>query len=498
MPAGADLAAAIGRIVGDLTPTPDPPDGLGDLTGRDLIDLAAAAQRVAGWATAVQMSVLAEHADRQAHPYPDRDDPAVAMTAQAASLACGVSRYTVENLIATAQALPVRLPVLHAMLLAGELEWGKARLVLDKVLPLSPAATRQVETAIAAQIVALTRPVLAERLDRLVAAADPDALAEQARADRAARRVAFRAAGPGMGTMTLTTGAEDIEAVRTALNALTLAARQAQDDLPPGAHANDAERAWTGPCDPDGRHPSATRADTLVDTLVHAADHPTHFLHPDSAAPDADPDSSSSTGSATSPGRSTPRGRTRADVVVLVPLSVLTGQSDAPALLEGYGPIPAGLAREVAATGTWRCAITDDRDGAPTHATLLGLGQTTHTPHYVPGPRTREYIHLRDGHCVFPGCRRRADLCDLDHRTPWTPPTTPDPGAGPDGGATCECNLHPLCRFHYQVKQAGFTVCTTAHGLEWTTPDGHRYHARPRLLTIDIPRPPLPQPEPPF
>ncbi len=478
--AGADLAGAIGRVVGDLVP-----GDLEDLADHDLVDLAAAAQRVAGWATAVQMTVLTTHVEQQ-RPHlrnrtPDREDVAASVTAQEAALACGISRYAAETLINTGSGLAT-LPTLHRMLLAGELETAKARLVVDKTMPLSPEATAAVEAAIAPQIVALTRPALAERLDRLVAAADPDALAERVRTDRAARRVTFRPAGPGMGTMTLLTGAEDIEAVRTALNALTMAARQGQDDLPTTAHAHDAERPWTGPCDPDGRHPSATRADTLVEAVTRAAEHPDHF---------ADDEATQTPSQAADQ-----RGHTRADVVVLVPLSVLTGASDAPALLEGYGPIPAQMAREAAATGTWRCAVVEDRSreqggGSATHGTLLGLGRSTYTPSYVPGPRAREFIHLRDGHCRFPGCRRRADLCDLDHRTPWQ-------GDG-GGGPTCDCELQSLCRFHHRLKhQDGFTVRATGDGLEWTTPDGRRYHSTPRPLLVDVPKPPPPEPTPPF
>jgi hypothetical protein len=40
----------------------------------------------------------------------------------------------------------------------------------------------------------------------------------------------------------------------------------------------------------------------------------------------------------------------------------------------------------------------------------------------------------------MPGCRRRADLCDLDHTTPW--PT----------GPTTASNLGPLCRRHHNQK----------------------------------------------
>ena len=50
------------------------------------------------------------------------------------------------------------------------------------------------------------------------------------------------------------------------------------------------------------------------------------------------------------------------------------------------------------------------------------------------------YVRTRDRTCTFPGCRRRAALCDLDHITPWD-----------DGGTTSAWNLHCLCRRHHRL-----------------------------------------------
>jgi hypothetical protein len=176
-----------------------------------------------------------------------------------------------------------------------------------------------------------------------------------------------------------------------------------------------------------------------------------------------------------------------------VGLSVLTGAGDEPAVMAGYGPIPAQLAREVAAFGTWRCAVVDDRPGSATHGSLLGLGHRTYSPGYVPSPATRQFVQLRDGHCVFPGCRRRAERCDIDHRRPWSDDTD-------SGGVTCECNLQSLCRHHHRLKSSGrFTVRATADGIEWTTPTGRRYHSPPNPVTLNGPQPPpAPVPAPPF
>jgi hypothetical protein len=89
------------------------------------------------------------------------------------------------------------------------------------------------------------------------------------------------------------------------------------------------------------------------------------------------------------------------------------------------------MGRAVAATGTWRCAVTD-----PVHGTLLGLGTSTYTPEYRPTQQLRRHLHARDRICRVPGCSTPAELCEIDHRNPWL------------GGATCDCNTECLCKAH--------------------------------------------------
>jgi hypothetical protein len=53
-----------------------------------------------------------------------------------------------------------------------------------------------------------------------------------------------------------------------------------------------------------------------------------------------------------------------ASVNVTVPLSSLIGIDDSPAELAGYGPIPADVARRIAAHGAWGRLLTDPATGA--------------------------------------------------------------------------------------------------------------------------------------
>jgi len=103
----------------------------------------------------------------------------------------------------------------------------------------------------------------------------------------------------------------------------------------------------------------------------------------------------------------------------------------------------------------------------------LAAGQCAHereTASYQPSQRLRHLIEIRDQRCAFPGCRRPAAQCDLDHTTPYD-----------KGGLTCECNISPLCRAHHRVKQAsGWRLKQPEPGhLEWTTPAGRTYSVRP-------------------
>ncbi len=86
----------------------------------------------------------------------------------------------------------------------------------------------------------------------------------------------------------------------------------------------------------------------------------------------------------------------------------------------------------------------------------------------VPAPLKRHLV-LRDRTCVFPGCTRRADLCDKDHLLAWP------------GGRTSEPNLADECEHHHQAKHDRFRVQRLPDGtFRWTTPSGHTYDRPPR------------------
>jgi len=163
-------------------------------------------------------------------------------------------------------------------------------------------------------------------------------------------------------------------------------------------------------------------------------------------------------------------------VQVTVPATTLMGADDQPGELAGFGPIPASVARDLAASGTWKRMLTDPMSGA-----LLDYGTTR----YRPPTGLADFVRARDHHCVFPGCSRPADACDLDHHTPHP------------HGPTSDKNLGCLCRHHHRLKhEAGWTLEYENGAHIWTTPNGVKYRREPVPIAEPVPQPP-PTPQPP-
>ncbi|ROZ64378.1 HNH endonuclease [Kocuria soli] len=127
--------------------------------------------------------------------------------------------------------------------------------------------------------------------------------------------------------------------------------------------------------------------------------------------------------------------------------------------LQGYGPIsPGDPLRIAAASSSWKRLLTHPDTGV-----VIEHGRATYT---VPAG-LRRLLAERDHTCRFPGCRRRATGCDVDHTVAWE-----------DGGSTDAENLAHLCRHHHRIKHddgalGAWRVQHLGHGvLEWRSPTG--------------------------
>jgi hypothetical protein len=205
----------------------------------------------------------------------------------------------------------------------------------------------------------------------------------------------------------------------------------------------------------------------------------------------------------TGPGPDQTGPRLGGTVHLTMPATTWLGLTHTPGDIPGIGPTDASTCRDLADTlaanpaATWCITLTDAKGRAIAHGCARAgpgppgttsttradrrswLAKVTITPiatgtcdhqhesaGYQPSGKLRHLVKTRSPRCGFPGCRRPATRCDDDHTV-----------AHHLGGRTCECNLHPLCRHHHQVKQApGWHLEQPEPGvLVWTTPSGRTY-----------------------
>jgi hypothetical protein len=135
----------------------------------------------------------------------------------------------------------------------------------------------------------------------------------------------------------------------------------------------------------------------------------------------------------------------------------LLGLTDEPANLDGYGPIPASMARKLLADGanSFHRVLVDPRDGAP-----LEIGRTS----YRLTKAMKQALRLRDGKCTFPGCNNRTLDNEADHLQAWH-----------HGGTTGIGNLAHVCPKHHRLKHNSGWESTKATRTEppgWISPHG--------------------------
>ena len=123
-----------------------------------------------------------------------------------------------------------------------------------------------------------------------------------------------------------------------------------------------------------------------------------------------------------------------------------------------------GLLADPDVAVTMRRLVTDPLTGH-----LLDYGRKT----YAIPDRLRDFITARDKTCRFPGCRRKAANCQIDHADAWS-----------DDGDTSRSNTGALCVRHHQLKtHAGWTITNSQSdgSCTWTSPHGreHEHEAQP-------------------
>lgn len=504
-PAGPELGVRLAAL--------DPHDAPDDA----LLDLLRAETRQLAHQQARQWAVLAEIARRD--PLPNlppgtrwgRDeifDSAVHEVRAELLLTRRSARRELENAIGVAA-----LPRVAAALAAGELDRTRALVLADGCLDLTAeqAATLLAELLPAAGTVTATR--LAEKVRRVAVALDPAWAERRYRAAVRDRRLIGYLNSDGSATVSgQNLPADEAAAACDRVDALAAAAQRA------GA---------AGPIDHlrtelflgllDGRFLGMTEQAIVAEVV-------TRFPKSDPIEP----------------------GAARRGVHLKVGLDTLLGRNDEPGEIAGWGAVPASVARRIATRQRrvqWRFAVVDavgqvlfdgitrrrPRSGGEAsgsgdrrlcggivelHVALDVLDDATvraahpewsavlvdlatqyqrQTPieqdpaARFPGRPLRRRIQIRVQRCVFPGCRRPADDCDLDHHR--------EHGRG---GRTEAPNLGPGCRRHHLLKtnRGWRLIRRDERTYVWISPLGRRHVVRIEPVAAPLPAP-NPRPRPP-
>ena len=334
----------------------------------------------------------------------------------------GISRGRASVQMNYGVELLERLPRLGAVFAAGTVDFRViAAAVFRTGLITDPDILVRVDAALAdgaAHWNRLSGKRLAELVDSWVAALDPAAL-RRARSTSEERHIGFGQAHHGMVEFWGALRAPDAAALEKTLDQLA-------DAVCPG----------------DPRTKDQRRADALVGlTGGNSQTLPCQCGAP--ACPAAEATAAASV-----------------VIHVLAESAALTGDSDKPGYLPGYGIVPPAMLRQYATSARLR----------PLDPAALRCPEAR----YRPSTALAEFIRCRDLHCRFPGCDKPAEYCDIDHTVPWQ-----------QGGPTHPSNLALLCRAHHLVKtfwmgQKGWGEEQYGDGtIVWTSPSGRRYTTTP-------------------
>ena len=454
MPPGRVLAALADQVM---------EDGLGCLSDDELVGVLRASRRLAAWQDGIEMSAIAELDARRMRSAARRassraNDQVSAELAAALTL----TSRSAEALLGLSRDL-ARLPAVRRALLEGRIDLTRARIFAEELAGLGDVAAAAVAMGFADIGGAFTTGQLRAMLRAMVLSIDPDAARRRAeRARDQARVEAWQESSGNMGLAGRDLSAGDAIAVDKRVSAIARALHEA------GA---------PGTLD-------QLRAAVFV-ALLAGRD-------PASLIPEAHADSTSS-----GPGGLAAMTGT---VHLVMPAAAWLGLTDAPGEAPGFGPLDAWTCRDLAArlaaggkATRWQVTLTGTDGRAVAHAARAGPGppgsrlawlaglqfdwlerdtcrHLRRVRRYEPGERLANLVRVRQRRCSFPGCRRPAPGCDLDHTQAYH-----------RGGPTCECNLSPLCRRHHRTKQTrGWTLTQPEPGvLVWTTPHGRGYTVTP-------------------
>jgi hypothetical protein len=464
------------------------------LSDAQLIDAMVGFERVAAWAEARQARILAEFARRR-----PGDDPTLVATDKPCAmstfapdevgLALKLARMTAKARLGRSVQLEQVLPETLQLWEQGRLDERRVTAICDATHYLTAEKARAVQRRVLDRAPEQTVGQLKAALKRAVIAVDPEGAAERHQAARRDRRVSISEEQDGMASLWALMSAPDAQASYQWLTRLALGcgkhdprgmdARRADlaagllsgrltNAAPDAAPETDTETDATPDADGDADDESGAEASESADYETRGEADGVDGTADRGASPNGKGGGSTSSGSGSAPRPVNPG---KPLVQVLMPFSTLIGADDQACELVGHGPIPAELAREIAADATLKRLVFD-----PLSGTVLDYGRTT----YRPPAGLADFVKARDVYCRGPICRRRALDGHLDHITPYP------------HGPTNDTNLHGCCGHEHRMKHApGWAVRALPDGrIQWITPTGHRYHSHPYDYRPDDQLPP--------
>jgi hypothetical protein len=401
----------------------DPLDGLAD----SCLDILSGVARSEGRMAALKARAAVKFADTVstvAAPAASRQDATAQEMAVTAEIACvlTIGSRAAGALLSQAHQLTTALPLTLPALQTGSISWQHAKAIVDETACLDPAGAAALEAHFLdpdAPNPARGCPVGELPAARLRGKAriwrerhHADGIEKRHAKSVLDRRVEYTPDQDGMAWLSAYLPAATANAIWNRTTAIS--------------------RGLQGPA--EARTLTQMRADVFATALL-----------------------SSGNGEGLDPGQvPTPR----AQVLVTVPVFSLLGATDEPAMLDGYGPIPASMAGDLVANGadSFYRVLVDPRDGAP-----LEIGRTS----YRLTKAMRNWLRMRDAKCPFPGCNNHSLDNEADHLLAWH-----------KGGTTGISNLGQPCPAHHRLRHTSPWTPTPATKSEppgWTSPFGRHY-----------------------
>ncbi|CEA08046.1 hypothetical protein BN1051_01382 [Arthrobacter saudimassiliensis] len=389
-----------------------------------------------------------------------------------------VPHMTALRVVSESGKLVERFPATLAGLSQGQITYSHARVLLDEAQFVPEEDTAGFEAAVLDAAAGRTAAQLGRRVRTMRERRYPETIVDRHRNALAKRRVWLEPASDGMACLTALMPAEQGQAAFGMLSRAARARKSAGDertvdqlrvDLLASALLGGGPGGWQGQGQVQGAAVQAgrgrgegeggdegeskgrqgqVRAGRDEGDLVPSA---TGVGANGQAGPDAE-------GAAEEdlPGL-------RPEVMVIISAETLFGADDAPAELNGYGPISAEAARRlIRQVRHWTGLVQDPQSGE-----ILAVGRRRRVPAGL-----ARWLQARDGTCRFPGCSVNARRSELDHTQPYAM-----------GGPTDHRNLEHLCPKHHRLKTLGYWTARQpeAGTVEWRSPLGRRYSTDAQL-----------------